>query len=103
MTVGRLTLIFPLGALVRLAGSFSDPNDETIAIDPTTVAVRVKTPGGVETAYSYPASVVRDAAGAYHFDVDANAAGTWCYRWESTGTGQAAAEAQFKVGASAFS
>ena len=43
-----------------------------------------------------------DSTGNYHYDVDAEPSGTWQYRWNSTGSGQAANERQFTVRPSSF-
>ena len=90
------------GDLVRCSASFTD-SDGT-ALDPTTVTGKYKTPAGVTTTYVYDtdAELVKDSTGNYHFDVNANAAGQWFYRFESTGTGQAAEEAAFTVEAGDF-
>lgn len=89
--------LYDLGDLVRVAGTFK--NTSGVTIDPTTVAFKVRAPGGAVTTYVYPTdgALVRDSIGNYHVDVSANAAGTWRYRWESTGTGQAAEEGAFVV------
>ncbi len=58
-----------------------------------------RTPAGVTTTYVYLTDneLVKDSTGKYHVDINANAAGTWYYRFFSTGTGQAAEERQFEV------
>ena len=93
---------YDVGDLVRCVGVFAD--SEAAAIDPTTVTFKVREPSGDVVAYVYStdAEVVRDGEGNYHVDVSATEAGTWHYRYESTGTGQAAGENEFEVRVSAF-
>jgi hypothetical protein len=81
--------------------------DDEVAGDPSTVRLRVLAPDGVtESTFVYlaTADIVRDYVGVFHADIAgaASVAGKWRYRWESTGTGQAAAEAAYIVAASAF-
>lgn len=85
------------GDLVRCTASFA--TSAGVATDPTVVRFQVRTPAGVTTEYVYgtDAALVRTAAGSYYVDVNANAVGTWRYRFYSTGTGQAADEGAFKV------
>jgi len=56
-------------------------------------------PDGKRNTYTYltDSVVVKDSTGHYHIDVDASVAGTWTYRWFSTGTGQAADDQTFIV------
>lgn len=97
-----------LGDLVTVTNSGDDSEpvahaftDEStgVAIDPDAVSITIKAPDGTVTSYVYGTDieVVRDGVGLYHMDVDANQAGTWFYRFESTGVGQAAEERRFIV------
>lgn len=90
------------GELVRLTAAFTDADGS--AIDPNAVYVQVKDPAGNITTYQYnvDAEVVKDSVGNYHIDINANQAGIWHYRWYSTGTGQAAEEAWYKIDRSEF-
>lgn len=91
------------GTRVRVSVVFTDVNGASV--DPTTVRVKWRAPGGAATTWTYgtDAEVVRDSAGNYHADLDTSTApGIWRYRWESTGAGQAAAESQFTVSSSAL-
>lgn len=92
--------LYDLGDLVRVSGTFK--TQAGAAIDPSTVSFEFRRPDGTVTSYAYPATIVRDSLGTYHVDIDANAPGTWRYRWESTGTGQAAEEGAFVVKESAL-
>jgi hypothetical protein len=85
------------GDLVRAFGVFRDIAGKLI--DPSTVRFRFTPPGASTTTYVFgaDAQLVRDGLGRYRVDVDALAVGTWHYRWESSGVGQAAEEADFIV------
>ena len=93
---------YDIGDLVRCTGTFT--NAAGNAIDPTTVTFKVRDPPLNETEYVYgdDAEVVKDGVGVYHVDVSVDESGRWRYRWESTGTGQAAGEAEFSVRRSGF-
>lgn len=84
--------VYDVGDLVRVSGAFTDIDDEDI--DPTTVTFKFTDPSGNTTAYVYGTDpeVVNPSKGHYHVDVSLDEAGTWYYRWESGGTGQAAEE-----------
>jgi hypothetical protein len=84
------------GDLIRCAGNFQTAS---VDVDPSTVTFKVKAPAGTVTTYVYltDAQVVKDSVGDYHVDVSASEDGQWWYRFESTGTGQAAAENSFYV------
>lgn len=94
--------VYDYGDLVRVTGTFTDAN--SVAQDPSAVIVQYKTPAGSTYAYTYGVGtqVVRSATGIYYYDVNANAVGWWAYRWYSTGTGQAAGEAMFRIQESEF-
>ena len=86
---------YHVGDKVRCTGTF-----ETAAgtdTDPSAVYCKVKTPGGTSTTYTYgvDAALVKSATGIYYVDVSITEAGTWHYRFYSTGTGQAAGEESF--------
>ena len=90
------------GDLVRCSGAFTDGAGD--AIDPVTVVFKYKDPGGNVTTLTYgtDAALKRSSVGNYYVDVDANASGSWYYRFESTGSGQAADEYGFDVPKSEF-
>lgn len=88
------------GDKVRLKATVRD--SAGALVDPTSIVLRVRDPGqalGSPTLYS-GGSIVKDSVGLYHCDVDVNLAGTWRYRWESTGGAIAAEEGEFEVRAS---
>lgn len=97
LTVNRYTI----GALVRSSAVFRD-SVSGVVVDPTAVLFRVRKPNGTVISYTYLTDVqlVRDSAGNYHVDLNADSAAIWRCRWYSTGTGQAAAEDDFVVDAS---
>ena len=90
------------GDVVRVKGSFLDPDDNPL--DPDVIYLQVKTPAGVVTNYTYGigATVVKESTGVYYADINANASGVWRYRYYSTGNGQAANESRFVIEVSAF-
>lgn len=91
------------GSLVRVSGTFTD--EAGAVLDPTAISVSVLKPGAVlptVKTYGADSEVVKDATGQYHIDVNADTSGVWRYRWQSTGTGQAANESAFEVAISPF-
>lgn len=88
---------YDYGDLVRVSGHFTDANGDDV--DPTVVMLTFVEPGVAAVTYTFgvDADLVRDSAGHYHVDLDADTAGRWRYRWFSTGTGQAAGETFFDV------
>jgi hypothetical protein len=85
------------GDLVRCSAIFT--NSSGTATDPSVVRFQVRNPAGTVTPYLYGTDIqlVKDSTGNYHVDVDASSDGLWSYRFYSTGSGQAAAEANFIV------
>ena len=84
------------GDLVRVSAVFTVAGAAT---DPTIVRCKHKTPGGTTVTWVYLTDnqVVRDSVGVFRADIDANAAGTWNFRWEGTGVAQGAAQGSFEV------
>jgi hypothetical protein len=95
-------IVYDIGDAVRVSGAFADASG--VATDPTTLTLIVLEPSATETPYVYgeDAEVVRDSAGAFHFDLTLTAAGTWLYRWVATGAVTAAVEGFVKVRQSQF-
>lgn len=91
-----------LGDLVRCTGAFTDSSDAYV--DPDVVKFSYIAPGAsaVTLEYGVDAALVKTATGRYRVDVNANLAGTWFYRFFSTGTKQAANESEFVVANSRF-
>ena len=90
------------GDLIRCSAAFTD--SDGAAADPDVVVFSFTEPDGSLTTYTYGTDVelVKDSTGNYHVDVDGNAAGTWFYRFHSTGSGQAADESLFQVDPGVF-
>lgn len=97
-------MAYDLNDLVRCKARFRNPDNADAYVDPTTVTFKFKNPAGTTTTYVYgtDAQLVKESTGVYRVDVAANAAGTWHWRFESTGTGKAAEEGTFRVEATAF-
>lgn len=80
------------GELYDIRGEFRDPltvtqtNPLGTLIDPTTIVLHVKDPAAAITT----PVVTKDAVGQYRVRVNLNQVGTWTFKWDSTGTGQAA-------------
>ena len=86
------------GELVKCTGTFTTEAGD--AQDPTGVRFVFETPAAQVTEYVYgtDVQVVKDSTGIYHVNLDTtDKPGTWKYRFYSTGTGQSAAQAKFKV------
>lgn len=94
--------IFQVGDSPRLKGTFTDAAGAVV--DPATVTFKIKNPYGTITTYVYgtDAQLVKLSTGIYYVDFDVTIAGTWFYRFSSTGTGKAADEAEFTVEESEF-
>jgi hypothetical protein len=96
-------MAYDIGDLVRIKATFRDPEANDAYIDPATVTLKVKDPAAVTTTYTLAGGqVIKDSTGHYHYDLSVATAGLWSYRWETTGTYQAAQEATFTVNAGAF-
>ncbi len=78
-----------VGTRVLLAGLFTDANGN--AIDPTTVAAKIRTPDGVVSDLT----VQRDGVGAYSVPFTTAAVGLHQYRFVGTGAAAAANEGAF--------
>lgn len=88
---------YDYGDLVRISGTFMDKEAGDAPVDPTTVTLTIRKPGGATIAKSFPADITKDSVGSYHYDIGLDAVGLWYYRWSSTGVGQAAEEGCFMV------
>lgn len=84
---------YAINQLVHLTAAFTVSG---VATDPTTVVCKTTDPTGVKTS---PAAV-KDSTGNYHYDLAAAIPGRYYYRFEGTGTCQAASEAFFDVASS---
>lgn len=75
------------GDIVRV---YTDPGFTNAAgalADPTTITMRWRVAGGVETSWVYGtnAEVVKDSTGVYHADIPITTVGLHYYQWEGTG------------------
>lgn len=88
---------FDQGDKPRLTATFEDADGTDT--DPTAVLFKFVDPSGNATTYTFgvDAELVKSAVGIYYVDVDCDEAGTFRWRWYSTGTGQAAEEGWFVV------
>ncbi len=88
---------FEVGDLVETFADFTDPGGA--AIDPDAVFFRVKASDGTLTTeqFGVDPAVVKLATGQYQRNIDADDAGSWRYRWFSTGNGQASQSTGFTV------
>lgn len=92
-----------VGSVVRLTINYQ--NDAGTDVDPTTVAIRVMSPCGVQTTYTYgtDAEVGKSSVGDYYADITPDETGRWHYRWVSTGAGTTLVEdGRFQVQGSPF-
>lgn len=70
--------------------------------DPTTVTLRWRVVGGVETTWTWTSgtpgpNIVRDSVGVFHADIPVVAAGLHYFRWRGFGGVDAAEEGTFSV------
>ena len=71
--------IYP-GDVVRLTISVTDPDDDTMAVDPAALVVKVLPPGETTaTTYTYgtDAEIVRSDTGEYYIDIELDDDGDW--------------------------
>ena len=92
-------MAYIVGDLVRVYVNFVASGLPT---DPTTVILKYKSPGGTVTTWTFgvDTQVVKDSVGNYRADINANAGGTWYFRWEGTGVSQGAGQDSFVITAS---
>jgi hypothetical protein len=84
--------MYTLDQVVKLKATFTDTVTEAL-VDPTTVALRIRTPAGVVTEYTYAlAQITKESQGVYYKLITLDECGRWKYRWISSGTGAGAAE-----------
>lgn len=93
--------IFRIGEAVRLSDNFTDT--ALADVDPSTVTLKLRSPAGVQTSYTYAAAQVsRESMGHYYMDYVPVEAGQWRVRWEATGS-QDAEQTIFDVMPTEFS
>jgi len=97
-----MATLYNIGDKIRLQGTLEDSVGTDL--DPTTVTVKVNTPSGTASTYTYAGeTVTRSATGVYYVDYTPTESGTHHYQFRSTGTGQASDESVFIVTPSRFS
>lgn len=94
--------LFWKGAVVRVSAAFADADGQPV--DPNTVQLEYRVGSGDVTRWVHgtDSELVKDDVGEYHADIPAATPGRYYWRWESTGTGQAAEEGEFEVAQSRF-
>jgi hypothetical protein len=75
----------PRGAVALIEVDFTD--DDGSPVDPATVALTVRKPDGSTQLLTDMIEHVVEEVGHYSAPVVASVAGSWYYRWETTGTG----------------
>lgn len=87
---------------VRVGANFK--NNSGVLTDPTTIVLKVKTPDNVITTYTYgsDAEIIKSSTGKFYADLDISQIGIHFYRWEGSGSLQAAGESKFTIKASEF-
>jgi hypothetical protein len=85
------------GQVKRLRATFRDDAGEFV--DPTTVALRIKSPPGTITEHVYGTDqlLVRESEGSYYFDILFNSPGLLDWRWVSTGIAASATQGSIEV------
>lgn len=87
--------IYTPGQAVVMTGTFTVAS---VLTDPTTISLTVIDPLGNTTTYTYAgAQVVRNSVGAYQYTLLVQTVGFWQYKWQGTGTCQAAVDGSFGV------
>lgn len=81
------------GSTVRIWGVFTNPDStsEPLAsnartlLDPSTLRLRVKTPGGLTSEFDYgdDVEVVRQSQGTYYYLLDLEEEGTYHWEWRA--------------------
>ena len=87
-----------LGDAVKLSTVFSVAS---VATDPTTISLELKSPSKVVTTYTYAASALtKTGTGAYYKILSVsilNAPGLWHYSWIGTGTAEGVDQGSINV------
>ena len=71
------------GTAIDLINAFYD--GDGFAVDPDTVALRLISPDGTQTSFSYAGgTITKPSQGNYLCTVIPNMGGVWYFRWEAT-------------------
>jgi len=93
--------IFDINSVIRLQGTFKNASD--VLADPTTITLKYEDPSTNETTLTYAAAqLTKGSTGVYYYDLTVDEAGTWYYRFESTGIPKTSGESSFDVRVSKF-
>ncbi len=88
------------GTAINLTAPFTVAD---VATDPTTVTLKVKSPAGTVTTYTYAAGeITKDSTGNYSKTITPTVSGAWYYWWAGTGACIATAQGGFYVRDSEF-
>ena len=79
---------FMVGDVARLSVEIT--NISGALADPSTISLYVKPPSS--SAESHTSDIVKHAVGKYHFDLPLDVAGSYGYRWQTTGANQGVSE-----------
>lgn len=85
MSLPQPDRVFSKNQKIRISTSTPFTNGAGTAYDPASVVLKVQTPGGASTAYTYgvTAGFIKDSTGTYHLDLTGDQAGVWYYEWSS--------------------
>jgi len=72
--------------------NFQPATISSVLTDPTAITLQIIEPDRVTGTYAYPATISKSATGIYYRDVSLDKVGRYDYRFEGTGTVQAAAD-----------
>jgi hypothetical protein len=73
---------YPIDEVVGFTGRFFSDPAQTEPIDPSTVALRVRSPSAEVTTYASP---THDDTGVFVQEVTLDEVGDWTWRWYTTG------------------
>ena len=86
---------YNIGQVVRLSATFT--STAAALADPTKVTYTVEDPSGNNSTDTDTGIVAHPSTGLYTLDVQADEAGVWNYKVNSTGVVQASGEGWFRV------
>lgn len=102
MPVDPLTGVrsYNIGDLLRLKATFTSLAGTNV--DPSNITLKVKTPAGSVSTYTYPSNITKESTGVYYYDYSVASSGTFYFNWSATGGHQAADESTFVVTSTVF-
>lgn len=88
---------YDIGDKVRMSSAITGNTGS--AADPGALVLKYRKPNGtvVTLTYGVGSEITRDSLGNYHADIIVDQAGTWTYRFISTGNAAGAEESFFAV------